>query len=78
MFNFDIVVIIIVLYAIINGLMLGGYRQLLLILNIFIPSVIIFFTTPIINDYLSSLPAFNKVINGLYNVLKIFINLFYC
>ena len=75
MFNFDIVVIIIILYAIINGLMLGGYRQVLSILNIFIPFIIIFFSTSYLVAYLTNIPLFNSIVTFIYNVLKMILNI---
>ena len=75
MLNFDVIVIIIVLFAIINGLIRGIYRQILSLLSILIPTVIIFFSGLFIINYLNQLPFFVNLMKSIYQVIKHILNI---
>lgn len=75
MLNFDIFIIIIIIFAVINGLIRGLSRQILASLGILIPTGVIYFTYPLIFKFVDSVAIVSKITSPLYKVIKMFLNI---
>lgn len=77
MLNFDIIIIIFMLFAIIYGIIRGLYRQIISILSIFIPTAIVMVSGSFISKQVRTFSITSKIMNWFYNVTKMVINLNY-
>lgn len=77
MLNFDIIIIIIMLFAIIHGLIRGFYRQIIALLSILIPSLIVIFSGKMIANILKDISWTNTILKACFSVVKMIANFSY-